>query len=346
MNLDELQSYSDVIDYLDGKGRPRHLLLGNGFSMAYDKDIFSYNALSSFIDQIDDDLLKKLFQVINTKNFEVVMQHLDNFIEIARVFTEDKNLVDRLVAATETLKMSLIDAVKTLHPEHVFKVPAERSEKCAEFLKMFLANGGKVFTTNYDLLLYWVMMRNGLEDAIDGFGKEFEGYDTATREPEFADLCWGKRRNEQAVFYLHGALHLFDTGVEIVKELYDSEHYLLTKIKERIENKDYPIFVTAGNGHDKMTHVTHNKYLQHGFDTFSGIQGSLIVFGFGFGDSDSHIIDAINKAAKHGQLTNEKLLSVYIGVNSQASLDRMEQIAERFQCKVNYYDARTVGVWG
>ena len=187
-------------------------------------------------------------------------------------------------------------------------------------------------------------MRNGL-DSVDGFGKEFEGWDETTGEADFADLSWGKYRDEQAIFYLHGALHLFDTGVEIVKELYDSEHLLLDKIKARIAEKDYPIFVAAGNGHEKMTHITHNKYLQHGFDTFSTIEGSLIIFGFGFGDPDSHIIEAINKAAKHGQKTDDRLWSVYIGVNSQSGLDRMEQIKDRFQCKVKYYDARTTGVW-
>jgi len=346
MKIDELQSYSEILEYLDKKpNRQRHLLLGNGFSMAYDSDIFSYNALSSFIDEIDDELLKKLFEVINTKNFEIVMQDLDNFIEIAKVFSNEPDLVDRLTSASETLKTSLIEAVKSLHPEHVFKVPKSKSEKCAGFLNGFLSNGGRIFTTNYDLLLYWVLMRNGMEDAVDGFGKEFEGWDESTGEPEFAELCWGKRQADQRIFYLHGALHLFDTGVQVVKELYDDEHYLLTKIKERMEENDYPIFVTAGNGREKMTHVAHNKYLQHGFDNFSNIEGSLIVFGFGFGDSDDHIVNAINKAAKKKKKKDERLWSVYIGVNSQDSLDRLEKTAERFQCKVKFYNAQTVGVW-
>lgn len=345
MKIDELQSYAEIIEYLDSKNRPRHLLLGNGFSMAYDAGIFSYNALSTFIDNLDDKLLKKLFNVVNTKNFEIVMQQLDNFIEIAQIFSTDKELVEKLKAASNTLKESLIDAVKTLHPEHVFKIPSTASEKCSKFLGCFLSNDGKVFTTNYDLLLYWVAMRNSPDLYNDGFGKEFEGFDLSTGEPEFANLSWGKYRDEQVVFYLHGALHLFDTGVDIEKELYDSEHYLLEKIKERIDRKDYPIFVAAGNGHEKMTHIAHNKYLSHGFDTFSAIQGSLIVFGFGFGESDTHIIDAINKAALHGQKAGDKLHSVYIGVNSQGSLDRIRKIENKFQCKVKYYDARTAGVW-
>lgn len=344
MKIDDLQSYQEVIEYLDKKGRQRHLLLGNGFSMAYDDEIFSYNALSTFIDEIGDELLVKLFNVVNTKNFEIVMQQLDNFIEIAKVFTSDEELVTRLIAASQTLRNSLIDAVRTLHPEHVFKIPEDQCQRCADFLNRFLESGGKIFSTNYDLLLYWVLMRNGL-DSNDGFGREFEGFDEASREPQFADLAWGKYKDEQAIFYLHGALHLFDTGVEIEKEVYDSEHYLLEKINERIACKDYPIFVAAGDGQQKMAHINHNKYLVHAVDQFSSITGSLVVFGFGFGDSDLHIVDAINKAAMHGQKTDERLWSVYIGAFSQSGLDRFKAIETKFQCKVNYYDARTAGVW-
>jgi len=61
MKIDELMSYQDVVAYLKKKNRTKHLLFGNGFSMAYDSGIFSYNALSNFIEKIDDDLLKQLF---------------------------------------------------------------------------------------------------------------------------------------------------------------------------------------------------------------------------------------------------------------------------------------------
>lgn len=344
MKIDELQTFQQVIAHLDKKQRTRHLLLGNGFSMAYDREIFSYNALAKFIDDINDELLKKLFEIVNNKNFEIVMQQLNNFIEIAKVFSVDPELVTRLETAGNTLKKSLIEAVKALHPEHVFKIPREKSEKCAAFLRLFLDRGGKIFTTNYDLLLYWVVMRNRL-DSKDGFGKEFEGFNPKTSEADFADLAWGKYKDDQEIFYLHGALHLFDTGVEIEKEIYDSGHYLLDKIKGRIARQDYPIFVAAGNGRDKMTHITHNKYLQHGFDSFSQIAGSLVVFGFGFGESDTHIIDSINRAAEYGRKTGRRLWSVYIGVNSQDGLDRMERIKDKFKMKVNFYNSHTAGVW-
>ena len=57
----DVMTYEEVLDYLQSKKRETHLLLGNGFSMAYDADIFSYNALHGFIEKLDNELLSKLF---------------------------------------------------------------------------------------------------------------------------------------------------------------------------------------------------------------------------------------------------------------------------------------------
>ena len=347
MEIDKLQTYQQVIDYLDKQKRPRHLLLGNGFSMAYDNKIFSYNALSTFIERTDNELLKKLFATINTKNFEQIMQQLDNFCEIAQIFSTDKLLVDKLRNASSTLKTSLIDAVKELHPEHVFIVPEENSKKCHQFINDYISKGGKVFSTNYDLLLYWVLMRNNSEFAIDGFGRELENPDEFVKEEdlEYSELRWGKYKTDQTIYYLHGALPIFDTGIEIVKEEYDTQHYLLEKIKERMEQKDYPIFVTAGNAKEKLNHIMHNKYLSYCYEDFSNIKGSLITFGFNFGDYDTHIIDAINKAAHYGKKSGDKLFSIYIGVYTDSDLAHIEQIRNKFKFKVTPYNARTAEIW-
>lgn len=347
MKVEDLQTYQQVIDSLKVKKRQKHLLFGNGFSIAYDSNIFSYNALSKFIDDIDNDLLKKLFEVINTKNFELVMQQLDNFIEIAKAFSTDQNLIQKITEANEVLKTSLIEAVQKLHPEHVFKVPEEKSKCCHLFLNEYLSQGGKVFSTNYDLLPYWILMRNESKFAIDGFGREVENPDEVLKkqEPILSDLRWGKHKKEQSIFYLHGALLIFDTGIEIEKETYDIEHYLLQKINERMASKSYPIFVTAGSAQEKLNHISHNKYLSYCNDQLTQIEGSLITFGFNFGEYDTHIIDALNKAAHQGQKAGDKLHSVYIGVYSQDNLDYIKEIEHKFRLKVNVYNAATVPIW-
>ncbi len=346
----KLKSYEEAIQHLDKSKRKKHLLLGNGFSMAYDPNIFSYNALNRFIEEIDDDLLKKLFEIVNTKNFELIMQQLDNFCQLAAEFSKDKKLIIKIHAASEALKKSLIDAVKELHPEHVFKIPKDKSESCAKFINTFLGSDGHVFTTNYDILLYWVLMRNSgkIADAIDGFGRYAEESDEFVpyEDLEFSDLEWGKYKDDQNVHYLHGALPLFDTGISVLKEEYDTQDLLLEKIKKRIANKEYPIFVTAGDGKEKLTHIMHNQYLAHCYEKLSSLEGSLITFGFNFGAYDEHIIEAINIAAKHGKKKPPKLWSIYIGVYSDDDLKYIKSIKDKFKCKVNVYDAKTANVWG
>lgn len=351
MASEVLMTYQQVIESLQKKKRQKHLLLGNGFSMSYDSGIFSYNSLSKFLENLDNDILQKLFQIIKTSNFELLMEQLDNVAQIAEVFGADTTVVIKIRKATETLKESLIDAIKELHPEHVFAIPDEKSKACAGFLNEYLANDGNIFTTNYDLLLYWVLMRNQLDKIGDGFGRETDETDewVAPEDREWSELRWGKNSDTQSIYYIHGALHLFDTGINVIKEEYTSEHVLLENVKTRMERKEYPIFVTAGNGEEKLSHIRHNRYLSFCYDTLSKIDGSLICFGFGFGSYDEHIIKAVNKAAKKQKDENGNWLpflnSIYIGVYSDADMKHLKSIEKKFKCYVRYFDAKTVNVW-
>ena len=279
------------------------------------------------------------------------MEQLDNVAQIAEVFEADKKVVQNIRKATQTLKESLIEAIKELHPEHVFSVPEEKSKACAVFLNSFLAEGGQIFTTNYDLLLYWVLMRNDIENATDGFGRDAEESDEwiPSDERQYSELRWGKYKEIQTVHYLHGALQLFDTGVEVIKEEYTDEHFLLENIKARMEKKEYPIFVTAGNGYEKLSHIVHNKYLANCYEKLSSIGGSLICYGFGFGDYDEHIISAINKASKKRKDENGNwlpfLTSVYIGIYSDNDVKHIKSIEKKFKVPVRLFDAKTANVW-
>ena len=165
----KLESFDDVLASIrKNPKREFHLLLGNGFSVAYDQNIFSYNALHDFVKKLDDDDLSKILSVIETRNFEVIMQYLDHFSALLDAFGADPVLKKRVDAASAKLKTSLLNAVKALHPEHVFKVPEDESKACGDFLQTFVASGGNIFSTNYDLLLYWVLMRNNLFEHCDG----------------------------------------------------------------------------------------------------------------------------------------------------------------------------------
>ena len=263
----KLETFDDVLTSIRKNPRRQfHLLLGNGFSVSYDPKIFSYNALHEFVKNLKDKDLSKILEVIETRNFEVIMQYLDNFAALVDALGGDPKLKKRVEDASSKLKTSLLDAVKAMHPEHVFKVPEDQSVACANFLLNFLNTNGHIYSTNYDLLLYWVLMRNGILNHVDGCGRELEndtGEYMAPADQEWSDLVWGKNRNKQNVFYLHGALPFFDSGVAVVKEEYDVYNYLLQNISARMEKGEYPIFVTAGDGQQKLNHITHNQYLTY-----------------------------------------------------------------------------------
>lgn len=342
--ISELKSYGDILSYLKRKRRTAHLLIGNGFSIAYDENIFSYNRLGQVIEESDDDDLKVLFKTIDSKNFEFVMMQLDAFAELAKAFSEDSSFVQKLLNMRDSLSEQLLNAVSELHPEHVFKIKEEESSSCASFLSFYLNNSGNIFSTNYDLLLYWVLMQNqsSLQGCVDGFGKEYIEQDEFG-DPLFEDLAWGKYSYEQRIHYLHGAMHLFDCGITIEKEIYKSNRYLLENIKERIVNKQYPLFVTAGDKDAKLEYILHNQYLTFCYEKLTEITGSLVVVGFNFGEYDEHIIDAINKASK--QDISNRLHSVYIGVHSERDYSHIKTIEGKFKCKVNIFNSQTCNIW-
>lgn len=340
-----LETFQDVLASIrKNQSRPFHLLLGNGFSMAYDPGIFSYNALHDFIQNSQDPDLETILSAIETKNFEVIMQQLDTCVALVDAFGGDPELRNRINGASARLKRSLLHAVQALHPEHVFKVPEEQSKACATFLRTFLDTGGRLYSTNYDLLLYWVLMRNEVGRHVDGFGREIENPDDPPDDHTWSELKWGKHREEQNVFYLHGALPFFDNGVSVIKEEYDQYSYLLENISSRMKSAEYPIFVTAGDGRQKLTHIMHNHYLAHCYESLCAAEGSLVTLGFNFGKYDEHIIEAINRAARQSPRT--KLWSVYIGVYSDDDRRHIERIEHKFKCKVHVYDTSTAAVWG
>ena len=111
-----LMTFEEVVSHLEKKRRSMSLLLGNGFSVSYDKDIFSYNALQTFLTSQDDELLNKLFGALKTKNFELVMQQLETTIALLEAFGADIELKDQIRTAAQKLKNGLrISANVTSH---------------------------------------------------------------------------------------------------------------------------------------------------------------------------------------------------------------------------------------
>jgi hypothetical protein len=345
--MDHIENFEDVISTLRRKKRTIHLLLGNGFSMAYDHKIFSYNALADFVINTEDPTLTKLFGILKTKNFELIMEQLSTFSLLLSSLDADVEIQIKVQEAQVKLKNSLLEAIKSLHPEHVFKIPENKINACGGFLNQFIGNGGQIFSTNYDLLLYWVLMRKGFENAIDGFGRDLQNPREVAcgEDAELSELRWGPHKSKQNVHYVHGTLPIFDMGSEIVKEQYSEEGFLLANVSARLDRGEYPVFVTAGNGAEKLSLIRHNRYLSNCYDKLGEIDGSIVSFGFGFGPYDEHIIEALNKASHANNKNPPKLWSIYIGVFSDSDKTYIQSIEHKFHAKVRTFDAKSANPW-
>jgi len=344
----EVKIFSDIQAHLKKSGRPISLLMGNGFSVAFDKKIFTYNALAEFLISKSDPLINNLFNTIKTKNFELIMQQLKTTILLLQTFNAEEKIIKDINEASLKLKSGLIKSIQEMHPEHVFKVAEEKSKCCADFLDLFIKSQGEIFTTNYDLLLYWTLIRNNLSSHIDGFGKELENenFINDRENPKWSDeVIWGPNSKEQNIHYLHGALHIFNERINIVKEQYDVQKYLLENITQRINKETYPIFVTAGSSLEKLEQIRSNRYLSFCYDKLCKIDGSLISFGFNFGEYDEHIIDALNKAHHSSSKRPPKLWSVYIGTYSESDVQHIRSIEHKFSVPIRIFDAKTAPVW-
>lgn len=336
-----LMSFDEVLTSA-GDGR-KLLLLGNGFSRACFDDIFSYASLleSSDFSGLSPSA-RSAFKVLNTTDFETVMRSLDAAAKLLRHYAPKlQATAKRMERDSRGLKDLLVGTLAAKHPDRPDVVTAERYKACKDFLSHFDA----IYTLNYDLLLYWALMRTEIEPLIkcdDGFrtpetGKE----DYVTWEPF--------ERYDQNIHYLHGGLHLFDTGDEIQKFTWiNTGKRLIHQVRDAMASGKYPLFVAEGETRQKISRIRHSDYLDKALRSFAATSSPLIIYGWSLGDSDGHIVRRIRRG---------KMPSVFISIFGEPNAPHNREImlrgrnltqgrSARHPLDVHFFDAASARVWG
>ncbi len=325
----------------------RHLLLGNGFSLALKPEMFSYPSL--FADCKSRKCISgpamEVFDRFKTQDFEVAIKALNDAACVLPPYKVSEGTISKLKKDAEQIKKALVDLLSTRHPKNPSEIQDDQYAACVKFL----ANFDRIYTLNYDLLLYWVIMKavnDGVGTYDDGFRHE-DGADYVVWHPESS--------KKQTLYYLHGALHLFDTGAAIKKFTWSRTGVtLLGQIKEELKRNNFPLFVAEGSSHEKMTKINHSAYLGKGVRSFAEIGGSLFVYGHKLAENDSHYLDFIAKN-KVGKL----FVSIYNSGKPEAEKE-ISKIKRRAEClvaarvtenpdrllEVFYFDAVSAKVWG
>jgi hypothetical protein len=155
----ELLDFSQALNQAVKYGK-RHLLLGNGFSIACKPDIFSYGSLFDEAKAVMSRELAAIFAAMGTQDFEDVIRALQNAATIVSVYRPGLKATQKvLLRDADALKKTLIKAVAGRHPARPNEITDNRYHACRKFLAYFIGDGadGKVYTMNYDLLLYWAL---------------------------------------------------------------------------------------------------------------------------------------------------------------------------------------------
>ncbi len=317
-----------------------HLLLGNGFSMSYDPKRFSFTTLlesatrDGIIDK--DSELYKVFQGLETADFETVMRAMENSKEIIKVYGGDSALQKKIAKDSEALKEYLVRIITNNHPEKSTSLSVKEKNACVAFLKKFK----RIYTLNYDLLLYWASMQDMSESFSDGFGN------TEDSEHEGYVVYKNSGSSKMNVHYLHGALHYFDAGDEIIKKTYaNTDINIIDQVRESLKINIYPIFISEGTSEQKKTKILHSAYLNHCYKSLRSIGGDLVIFGASLKENDKHILDAIIESP---------IKRIYLGVSGEDAATHIRAAVDthnadsdaKHKKELHLYDYKTVDVWG
>lgn len=271
----------------------RHLLLGNGFSIACRPDCFTYGRL---LDDADLSELSvdgpALFAAEATTDFEAIIDALRVAARMAAFYeTSDPELAERLMTDAEVIKAALAGTLARNHPDNVGDIADAEYTKARAFLGHF----GHIFTVSYDLLLYWSLMHESEPPirADDGFRQDRDN-------PDAQWVAWDSYRPfSQNVYYLHGGLHLFEEGPVLKKLTFSRTGVaLIDQIREALDDEAYPLVITEGSSAEKHAQIRHNDYLAKGLRSLATCQGSLFVHGHSLAENDAHVLRAVGAEGK------------------------------------------------
>lgn len=322
----------------------RHVLLGNGFSIACRPDIFLYGKL---FEQADFSKLsptaRNAFSALGTQDFERVIKALRDTKAILEAYGgAPSSFLDTLQSDADGLRELLVETIAHSHPAW----PGEISDEEYAHCQAFIANFNTVYTFNYDLLLYWTQMHTDEGNAPtsdDGFRKSDVAYDAAY-------VVWEpSQSHEQNTWFLHGALHVFDAGTEIQKYTWvNTGVRLIEQIRDALKRGYFPLFVSEGTSAEKLERIRHSDYLAKAYRSFSEITGVLFIYGHSLAENDEHYLKRIEKG---------KLSQLYIGLHgdpdsppNRGIIRRADQMVSNRRrsapLSVSYFDSSTARVWG
>lgn len=324
MSEPEIISFQDALEQT--RGKPRSLLLGNGFSVKY----FDYKNLLEKSGLREDSPIRILFRNLDTNDFEYVVRALEDAVRVERSYGNAMH-ADELERDAEEVRQALIHAIEETHPRN-------RDDLVFQYdnAMQFLRNFAQIFSLNYDLLLYWSILGKGFTDGF-GLGQKMAG---GTFLGPFKEEAYC------TVFNPHGGLHLFQNEIgDTFKALNDGVGVVATISEEIRGAKRLPLYVAEGSSKSKMKKINSVEYLRHAYKKLEESENIVFIYGHSANKTDQHIYEAIFRSkAPHVyvgiyQATEQKLRAMRGQILKYAAL-----VGSQTPC--TFYRSETANVWG
>ena len=142
----------------------------------------------------------------------------------------------------------------------------------------------RVYSTNYDLLLYWASMERGGKQFLDYFwgdGNTFDVFDTE---------IWETRQAWTRILFIHGGIHLRRIRGGGTRKVLASDGSILEQFETAYAGDESPLLVSEGESADKLASVTSSNYLSFAHQMFASHEGGLVIFGHSLREEDDHLV--------------------------------------------------------
>lgn len=324
-----MQTFQEAMDSIDEDSKPS-IVLANGFSQAWNARIFNYENLLEAADFGDRDaVIRALFQNLGTYDFEAISKQLTAAETVLRAYGADNALIESIVSDRGVLKDSLINAISNTHPD----LPSEITNDEYVAVRTFLSQFNEIFSINYDLLFYWARNKSSL--APENYRTD-DGFRAQRR--------WDGHSTNQEVHFLHGGLHIYDTGQYIKKHACtDDGITIIEQVRENLERGSFPLFVSEPTQEKKKQRIDHNPYLNYCYQALGNLRGILFIHGHSMDDNDKHIFDQIKSSR-----VSKVFVSIYGDENNESNT-RTKANAMAFLRglgkSVEFYQAESAPVW-
>ncbi|AFR03977.1 MULTISPECIES: DUF4917 family protein [Pectobacterium] len=336
----EIYEWEEIKCYFSG-----FILLGNGASISIDER-FRYKSL--FDEACKENFLSdesvELFEKFKTCDFEYILRMLWHAQLVNKSLKIQEN---KTIRHYNEIKLALIKIVRKIHPSYKEIMPFFKN--AGNFLKRF----DVVFSLNYDLIVYWLMLYNNNCDRSHAFKDCFKDHiDTCS----FTDN-WRKYRvpiNQQRkstlVFYPHGNLILAqknDAEYKLKNSI--DENLLLERILAKWMSDGYiPQFISEGTSQQKINAINRSHYLNTVYyDIFQTCHDNLTIYGCSFSENDNHLFSVL----KSKKFNIDKIaVSVYGEDNEIQQYCKhvtsvIHQLSNRQDIKIYFFKSNSANCW-